>query len=374
MKRSQISLLIFSIFLSVVSCESSEGNSSSEKEKEITINQPPSGDYFIGVQDGELSNENQPAWTEDFVTYTQITDEFEDGIANLWLDNDTLVILGYQNISTDAKYDIHFASINDLKNFRTVKSIYNIEYAAIINGTLVAYNVFNQLGYCEAGNSDITWLAKLATGTQINGPFRVSRGEIIAAANINGVSGIAKSSDSGLTWNINTVAYGDGDIELIDGKSWSRGSTSWGYISSNDFANGTWTSDSFSESLEGNTTNVTGQFKVGSSKILMHDSDWRIYGYIEKDSANTLYHYAAVNKSTDDGLTWTTSLLTGSSDNPEKIQGRVRSTSSLTIIEYAVDGTHLTDYYSSTDGVSFTKIIVSDAFRNNMNNNWQFVR
>lgn len=368
------SLLVLSLVF-IVACESSgENESSDDKKKEITINQPPSGDYFIGIQQGESSHESQPVWTTDYITYTQLTDEFEDGVAKLWLDNDTIVLQGFQNINGDGKYNLYFASINDLKNFITIKSIYQVNYAAVINGVVVAYSEFGHTGSCQVGSTEITWQSKLPTGTEIRAPFRVSRGELIAQATINGSDGYALTKDNGLTWSFNLAAYGNGDIELIDGKSWSVDDTSWGYITSNDFANGVWTSDSFNAFLEGNTTNISGQFNVSGAKMVMHTNDWRIYGYIEKDSANMLFHYPAVNKSTNNGLTWTTSLLTGVTADPDNIQSKVHTTSSLTIVEYSIDGTHIPEFYSSTNGIAFTKMTYSNELANNLNSAWQYIR
>ena len=352
--------LISYILLLIISCDGADKKSDDDK-KEITINLAPSGDYYIGVKDGEFTHESQPFWTTDFVNYTQLTNQFDGGISKLWLNNDTIVFLEFQSPTT-AKYNLSFGSMSNLKNLTTITSIYNVSYAAVINGVVVAYSEFGHVGYCLAGNSEIAWQSRLPDGTTINGPFRVSRGEMIAAARINGLDGYAKSTNNGVTWSFNTVAYGNGDIELIGTKSWSLSATSWGYIESNDFANGTWTTDTFNENLEGNTTSINGQFKTTSDKMLMFPNDWRIYGYIEKDSNQTLYHYPAVNKSTDDGKTWVTSLLTGGFPKPDKIQGQVYATSTLTVLEYQENLMPQPEYYSSTDGIAFTKMSTDPDF------------
>jgi hypothetical protein len=374
MKKRIISSLIFSALLLIFSCESGSENSSSDGKVDIKINKPPSGDYYIGVSYGEFTRDNQPVFTTDFETYTQITNQFTNGISSLWLDNDTLVVAEFQDSET-AKYSIFFASVDDLEHFTTVTSIYRVSYAAVINGGIVAYNEFNQIGTCLAGQTDITWQTKLPTGTGITGPFRVSRGAMIAPASINSSDGYAISTSKGLTWNFNIPNYGNGDIELIDGKSWSVSQESWGYITSNDFANGAWVTDSFNDFLEGNTTTQSGIFKTQSSKMLMFPNDWRIYGYIENDSNQTLYQYSAVNKSTDNGVTWTTSLLKDGFSEPDKVESRIFATSSLTILGYQENLMPQPEYYSSTDGVTFTKMSTDADFLNTLlNSTWTYVR
>ena len=379
MKKLLIGTLVLSNLFIFSSCkkDSDDDDETGGGTKEFTINVPPTNsDYYIGNKSNSAYTKSYASWTTDFSTYTQFTDEFSN-VASVYVDNDTVIIVGNQDAAS-AKYFIYFTSINDLKNFKKVESIYSPSLVSVINASVVTYNsTFNQTGYCRTklGETAVTWNA-LPSGHTISS-MKVVNNEILGKATVNGVDTYLRILDDGLSKNFNAFDVGNfnpSTLDYFDNKTWGLSPESWGSITTNDLANGTWTKGTFSSFIDGNTTDTVGTFRTTNSPIQMLATEWRIYGTIESTYDGT--HYPCVNVSTDNGGTWATSFLVGMNkySNNTSFPEIILSSTGITIIDTQTSSDNPPGIYSASDGINFSIMTASQLADYNLLGNKTYVR
>lgn len=341
-----IAVLMFS-----VSCK--KENDDESKSPSYNTNPPPSnGPYFVGQSPSQNQTNYFATWTTDFTDYFNFTDEFKN-VSKVNVDDNTLIITENQDQST-ALYFIRLAPIDDMSSFTKISSIYYPDVITVLNGSVVAYSsAFHRIGICKTsqGETEITW-TEISQANEIL-DLKVINGEILGKAYISGSSAYVHITDDGESTNFNVPGFEATNYEYIDGKTWGLNSNSWGTISSNDWANGTWDTGNFVDFVDGNTTSISGVFQSNGYPIQVVNGEMRIYGFIVEDDGSSITNHACVNISKDAGQNWTTHLMT---TIPEGSAYTIRHYSdNISILFYQEQSMNNPDIYSSSDGINFEK-------------------
>ena len=353
MKIYRITVLMALLVAGFSSCKKDDDEEPPSTSYET--NRPPeSGAYFVGQQANADQTNFYAAWTTDFETYHAFTDQF-DNVGSVVVNGNMVMIAEWQDQAT-ALYYIHFASLDNLSDFTTIESIYSPELMAIANGTVVTYSgTFSRTGYCRTGQGEttVTWTSEPADHTISS--LKVFDGEVLGKANVAGNSSYVYFTENGTQPNFNTPGYIATSYESIDSETWALNAASWATISSNDWANGIWNVGVLNTITDGNSTSIPGNFMAGNNVMQRVGGEYRVYGYIEEDDGQNITRHACVNISSQQGAanTWTTSLL---AEIPEGDAYSIPfSSSTITVLHYQEQTMNEPDYYSSSDGIHFTK-------------------
>lgn len=349
--------------LSVQSCKKDEDSPVAAKTYKTNV--PPASGYHYAVY-SEISGTNtqsSASWTTDGKVFSQFTNQFLLS-ATVNICNDKIVI---QSANASGKFEISFADVGNLKNFKKVTTDKNASEIAILNDVVIATAVDGSnfyYGFCdtEAGETSMTYNL-LPAGTFLS-DLKVVGNKLIAQAtgflmcySLNGKDLVFTSSP--LT--------GAGNYEYIDGKTYLFSGTQWASTTDDDLSAATWDLGLINNE---NTTDTFGSFIV-TQHIIPFTSEWRVYGSIYSSFSGK--HYPCVNISQNKGVSWTTHFLTGISSytNNNAWSAYINAFESNTILNHYNDGSFEEGIYSSENGIDFTKWTNQseiDAYRNNFLN------
>ncbi len=326
-----------------------------------TYNPPPAGGgYYFCFK----KNSTDLCWTKNFTDLTMFSSKLK-GTQIIGFGKDTLVAY------CDGK--IYFGNVLNPSDFKSITCSKFPKYISCINKVIVctAIDGFNYyLGYCDYknGQTQVTY-SLLNSGRYFTSPIQHTGTELIATAYDNNISAsIVAYTRDGINW-----AYKGAPISFPTGsdmqfKNYSNvyyaiGNSNVKSTTDTSFATGSWTT--LNLNINQNTSDTSGFYQ---SEILRKDgNNWVSYGFVYSNVSGN--QVPAKNVSTDNGATFTTTLLNGLP---------------LKQFYYAVTKTHVLAFaydwdlnngsyikYVSTDFLNFT--LVNSAVEVNQINNSHYV-
>jgi hypothetical protein len=351
MKTKTLTLAFLAGIFFIQSCKKEDDGSTTKPA--VTVNEPPASNYIYGSLFTSFSTGTalKSNWTTDGKEFFAFTDEFtgwSENVVNICGDR---LVLSYSRNSN--QYVAAFAPLNDLKHFTKVNSSRMMSDVALINGVVVATasdgNNFYR-GSCDtkAGESEMSF--QLLPASTIFNQLQLMGNLLICNVQTGGGQALAYTLD-GINWTITNEPSSGCNYYYFDGKIWA---ISYNTVSTNagtDLSTG-WTTVTLNSLL--NNSDTSGSFYPALGRIIPRSSDWLLYGSIS--STSTGIHYPCVNRSTDQGQTWTTIFLTGIAPytNNSNWSGQIASTNSVLILDIQSGNTVTDGIYSSSNGLDFT--------------------
>jgi len=311
-----------------------------------TYNPPPSGGgyyFFINSENSAIS------WTKNFTEAKEYNSKLT-GISTFGLGKDTLVV--YKNGT------IYFGNIYNPSDMKTITCSRYVQYLSCINNVVVCYAVDGNnyyLGYCDYKNGEraITFNF-LTNGEYISGPIQHTGGELIASGYNNNLSvNFIAITRNGKNWSYKGLPSGvpsGNDVAYKNYNNTYYAISPYNFKFTNDtsFASGSWSSNSVG--IWQNNSDTTGSFQ--SDVLRKHGTNWISYGNVYSTASGK--YLAAKNVSTDNGVTFSTTLLNGLPVKQCNFAFTKTHILAMVYDDVASNGTYKT--YISSDFLNFTQL------------------
>jgi len=312
-----------------------------------TYNPPPaSGDYYFFI-DG--ANNPTLSWTKNFTDFRIYSSKL-DGVNIFGFGNDTIVV--YKGGT------IYFGNVYNPSEMKTITCSKYVQYLSCINNVVVCYAVDGNnyyLGSCDYknGERDITFNL-LTVGETITSPIQHAGNELLAggynssaslsflAVSRNGKNWSYKGVPSSFPTTFNSIYKNYGNAYYAINPYFVKTTID------TSFASGSWSNTTFNSGQ--NTSDTAGYFN--NDVLRKVGVNWISYGSVYSSASGN--YIPAKNISTDNGATFTTTLLTGLPIKSSFYSFAFTKTHVLAYIYDSVanNGSYLT--YVSSDFVNFS--------------------
>jgi hypothetical protein len=356
MKKTKFNLLlILAASLCFTACKKKDNKTEEEPiVTPIVTNPPPAGgDYWLSTK-----NSNVIYWTQDFVTYYELSGSLK--AEEIYLSGDTVLFTGY----TD--YSVKYGPVSNPSVYKTVSSTKRISNLACANGYIVALSIDGNnkyMGLCNIKKGETALNYTLLNNQSFDGFYKI-RNNILTNFSTNLGTTLASSfvSNDSLKWNLAPSPSVGGTYQYFDGGNGVTVAYN-GFLyrtSGTNFNNAVWTAKNIANT---NTSDSLGSFSpyyFYSGAFMNINGTWKIFGTINMTSNGRQVH--AVNTSDDLGVSWQTKLITGVpylTTTGNALQYRCLASKNITYIMCSNNnGQNSTAFvYKSTNGKDFSQYL-----------------
>lgn len=349
-KLNTLSILILSLVL-LISCKKDKNNSDPTPVTPAPVDTynpaPAGGGYYFAKK----NTSSELCWTKNFSDFNLFSSKLKN-VTTFGFGKDTFVV--FQD------WNIYFGNIYNPSDMKTITCSRYVQYLSCINNVVVCYAIDGNnyyLGYCDYknGEREITFNF-LNNGETITSPIQHTGSELIAGGYNSSVSTpFLAVTKNGKNWSYKGVpssfpTYNDAIFKNYNNTYYALNKFTIRTTTDTSFASGSWSNNIIN--FWPNTSDTIGSYQ---SEFLHKDgSNWVSYGCIASVASGK--YIPAKNTSTDNGATFTTTLLTGLP--LEQYFYAVTKTHALAIVydNVANNGTYKT--YISSDFVNFSQTTI----------------
>ncbi len=318
-----------------------------------TYNPPPTegGYYFFKkIVSGEL------CWTKNFSDNRFFSSKLKN-IGVFGFGKDTVLVYQQGNI--------YFGNIFNPADFKSITCSRYVKYISCINNVVVCYAEDNNnyyLGYCDYKNGERAVTFNLLTnGEHLTSPIQYV-GDLLIAGGYNNSANLKfiAITRNGKTWSYKGVpyfisTYSDAIFKNYNNTYYSINPNSFNSTTDTSFASGSWSTNFVN--ITQNTSDSSGYFQ--SMFLRKMGTSWISFGSIHSSVSGK--NIPAKNVSTDNGVSFTTSLLNGLPSN-QTMYDYYFAVTKTHVMAYIYDleannGTYKA--YISTDFLNFSQVSLS---------------